>query len=368
MTLQQMLLCIYSISMLMLIITMPFFSSAFYRTRKRRESAIDLSTRVFLSFLVALFLGLMSIRSLQFGVDTAAYVDIFGGYCTNNFDSSLSNEFRIASLLLNIGMFGLCDENFIPAAWVAIVGLLFILASCNMRRYGYAAILLFSLIGFEFTSNALRQGFSIAFLAAGVSFYLRNSWFSKFFGALLVVASIMLHSSSAIVLVAIILSYRSWPVFFSALAVFFLLITSGLIGNFNSIPGVERFLYEIYKYSLHDADDIWIRALVLFLLLSLLIVPFICFRGKLTIKKALSDKNYIIALRMIIIVLPAMLLPYFGYRLGYSIYALALYFVMRSFDQNDLRNSRFCLILISLNGLILMAWASASSMQSIPFI
>lgn len=363
-----MLLCIYSISILMLVATLPFFFNTLSKTHAGRERAIDLFTQAFLSFLVLLFLGLMSVRSLQFGVDTAAYVDIFGNYCRNNFDSSLSNEFRIASFLLDLGMLGFCDENFIPFSWAAIVGLLFLLASRNTKRYGYAAIILFSLIGFEFTSNALRQGFSIAFFAAGVSCYLNNSLPSKTLGALMVCFAIMLHSSSAIVLVAIVLSYRSWPVFISALAVFFLLITSGMLGSFNSIPGVERFLYEIYKYSIHDPDDIWIRVLVLFLLFSLLIMPFFCFRGRLTIKRALSDKNYTIAVRMIIVVLPAMLLPYFGYRLGYSIYALALFFIMHSFEQNDIKNPRFCLTLISVNGFILMAWASSSSMQSIPFI
>jgi len=362
MNLQQLLMLVYGF-----VVLFSTFGTCAKGSMNGSRLTLNPIARALGVILPVVFFLLISFRSQQFGVDTQAYADIYESYCLGQFERNLGFDFYLASILLDIGMFGACKVSLIPASWIMVVGVLSLLASLQNWRYGYISLLFFSLIGFEFSTNALRQGFSVAFLLCGISFFLRNSLFLRSLGILLSFVSVALHSSSALVILALLLSLFPWKIFLPMFFTFIWLIVSGGLQIFIGFPGVSRFLYEIEKYSMHGPDEIWIRILVLTSFVSTLITPLLCRLDGVRIKNILSDPSYSFVCRLFVIVLPSMALPYFGYRFGYSIYAFLLYFIMHSVGRGSVSNARLFLFLFLFNGLVLFAWSSTSLIKSVSF-
>ncbi|MFX7866159.1 hypothetical protein ABTK37_19390, partial [Acinetobacter baumannii] len=82
----------------------------------------------------------------------------------------------------------------------------------------------------------------------------------------------------------------------------------------------------------------------------------------------LSDKTYVISLRLAIICVPFLTLPYFGYRFIYGMYPVILFLTLSpSLTPYTNSGSQF-IALSAMNVVILLTWAAGSTyMRELPF-
>jgi hypothetical protein len=304
-----------------------------------------------------LFFGLvgLALRNVSFGTDTPAYLEYFRDYCRDSNQEGLELSFLLSQLFLNLVMFGSCQPDILISAWLMLMlmPLLFIREAFSFRLI-YASLLIFSLVGLELTTNALRQGISIAQLILGLSLLRSRSLLAIPFLAF----AIFLHSSTILVLAGLAMTTLHWRFIFAAVPLLGLLVFFSL--QFSSPPSlINPFLYEIQKYMMHESSEIWIRILVFACVLSVLVAPWICCSRGLS---PLLSLHYNRSLKLVFIFLPFLGLPFFGYRILYGIYPVVLYFTIlsvRSMGGSMLRQSIF---LLSANIGIMMIWAQGSSM------
>lgn len=313
---------------------------------------------------VIIIITMMCFRSLDFGVDTVTYAGIFTDFCKGGLIEDRESSFQIATEALNFAMFGSCDTNFLPAAWIFLIVLpvLFFRAPWRVRLCYLSAFLL-SLIGIELSTNALRQGLSVGLMVLGISLAPVNLLLTLLLGAF----SMAFHTSAGLVLLGYFLARQNWKVFLPLMAGLILLTVHSLHSSIE-LPFVSRFLYEINKYTMHESSELWIRILSFSCVVSALLAPILFRRNGVRTSNILSDKTYAIALRLAIICVPFLTLPYFGYRFIYGMYPVILFLTLSpSLTPYTNSGSQF-IALSAMNVVILLTWAAGSTyMRELPF-
>jgi hypothetical protein len=315
------------------------------------DGAISVDERMMASALivVTLFYTLM-IRPAEFSIDAPGYYTMYAQYCYSN--SSIDLSYSSTFGLINFLSAGACNPGMLIPIWVAIFVLFFFFLPIDIAsRVKLLALALFSLVGVELTTNILRQGISAVVMMLAIAWYPR----SKMLAAVLAIAGITLHPSSALVVLAFgmaRLPWRLYTVIIVSLTATFIFMGDRLA----SVPVLERLTYEVTKYSVHEADDLYIRLLAAFQL-AVLVLSVQLF-GKTEQDgdgRQIADKGLV--LRLACTAIPFLSLPYFGYRYIYGIYPAILYVSLPYLLQ---RRPLFEIVLVA-NALVLMAWAFGSS-------
>lgn len=321
----------------------------------------------------AAMVGLMGLRSLSFGVDTVAYADLFTYYCNGGPLSDVEGSFRIATWLLNGLMFGACSTPWLPAAWIVgvVVPILLIEAPARLKIF-YLCAFLFSIVGIELSTNALRQGLSVGMMLWGVSLLNRMSITRVALAMLLGLFAVAFHASAALFIGAYLLARLRWSLFLSTVGLLIWLTLRYMDAEL-ALPFAGDFLYEIQKYAEHEGDEIWIRVLAFACVLAALAAPVLA-GGGVEVRRALSTGPYAIALRLGVLCLPFLALPYFGYRFVYGVYPVILFLTLAASmlpaPRRPLAPERPLFLWIAgLNVLVLLAWSAGSSyMREVPFL
>lgn len=302
---------------------------------------------------ILVFVLVMSTRNVNFGFDTRTYIELFNNYCIGN-EIQDNYSFRLSLLTIRVLSLGSCDQNFVRMAWVCcIIGsiLLFVDAPYE-RRVVFSAALLFSLIGVELSSNALRQGLASGFLIAAYS-----RWPARpFSAAILAGVAVAFHSSMALTLVAAGLATLAWPLFLVAFVTVGSLILFALVTAFPAL-WLQPLLFEIQKYLQHPADEIWVRVLAAATVMAVLAAPI----GASNWSATWARRGYQIALRMAFTCVPFLALPYFGYRYIYGIFPLILWRALDCDGDADRAQIRAFVLVLLFNGAVLLVWSLASS-------
>lgn len=331
-------------------------------SQKKKYPPLHLIVAVVATLVVVYF---MSVRSLGFGVDTATYADLFTHYCNGGSLDDYKGSFWRATVLLNGIMLGQCKAYLIPAAWIVaiVIPMLAMRTSFRVRMY-FLVALFTSLIGIELATNALRQGLSVGFMVLAVSFGRQRPLLMLLFASL----SVLLHYSAALFFATFLLSQLGWKTFITTLLTLIALTVSSLDTQV-TIPLAADFIYELKKYSTHEADEFWIRVLSFACIISALVAPLLSREPGKPFFRAFSKGPYAVALRLGICCLPFLSLPYFGYRFIYGVYPVLLLMTLIPNPMLFSRLNRQFGILCVLNLLILLTWSAGSSyMREIPFV
>lgn len=308
---------------------------------------------------------MMCFRSLHFGVDTAAYAEIFSDFCKGSLIADRESSFQIATEVLNFSMLGSCNTELLPAAWILLVVLpaLFFRAPWRVRLC-YVSALLLSLVGIELSTNALRQGLSAGLMVLAISMAPVTSLLTLLFSAV----AMLFHPSAGLVLLGYLLARQHWKIFLALTAGLLVLVIHSLSSSIE-LPFVSRFLYEINKYLAHDNAELWIRVLSFACVLAALMAPLCSRLPGVSIRTVFADRYYAVALRMAIICVPFLALPYFGYRFIYGMYPVILFLTLTTTLESHVDTKRQFVVLCGMNLVILLAWAAGSTyMRELPFI
>ncbi len=313
------------------------------------------------SSMVVLYIFILSVRSLDFGVDTATYASLFHDFCSGDKDVGNDASFIYSLNWLNFFMLGACEVNLLPMAWGAgfMAPFFFMKMKFNFKIY-FLSLLLFSIIGVEFTTNALRQGFSIGFLIIAISYFDRKNIIAVIF----LIVSILFHSSSFLVFAMYILTKLRRRVFYFCF--FFTIFLVCVLVNYEiNIPIISSFMYEIKKYLSHDGDEIFIRAFAFLSLISIYLLS-------IGSNKFYSDESIefrLMALRLCFLCIPFLWLPYFGYRIVYGVYPVVLFLIMKDIASRKKSDDREVAIILVFNIIIILVWAIGSNhMRNTNFI
>lgn len=316
----------------------------------------------------AVVIMLVCLRSLNFGVDTEAYVELFSHYCNGGRLSEVEGSFQAATLLLNGLMLGSCNTALLPATWIAAIVLpvFAFLASVRVRLFYITAFLL-SIVGIELATNALRQGLSVGPMVLGVSLLHARSKSSRWAALPLAALAVMFHSSAVLFIAAYLMARLPWRSFLLATAAATWVTVSSLDAQI-ALPLASEFLYEIQKYAAHEDDEFWIRVLAFACVLAALIAP-VLGQGKRTLMEMVALPQYAVALRLGVLCMPFLTLPYFGYRFIYGVYPMILFLSLLPAAAEPARLDRQALWLCFMNVIVLIAWSSGSSyMREVPFL
>jgi hypothetical protein len=312
------------------------------------------------ALLAAVAVGVFMVRNADFGADSQAYSAYFTLYCRGGISGEENLSLEATMALLNAGMMGACRVDWLTGTWV----LLFILPMLLMReplrfRLAFIVLILFSFIGVEFTTNALRQGISIAIACLGVSLFRSRQFMLA--GPVLAAASV-LHPSTLLVLAMLAASLFRWRylLVIQALAI-------GIVWHYVQTEEVlsflEPLLYEIQKYLGHDDEEIWVRILAVSSLFSILSMVLISSRRKILC--AAAEPQYVLALKLSTWVLPFLSIPYFGYRVTYGVYPLVLYFVLSAAEADSWVQRHFFSAMLLVNIIVLLVWSSMSTVMQL---
>lgn len=315
---------------------------------------------------------LLCFRSLEFGVDTVVYAELFSHYCSGSSLNDEGRSFQVAMHTLNAFMLGACSTSLLPASWVfAIVMLVLFMPVSWLLRISYLAAFLLSIIGIELTTNAMRQGFSVCFMLLCISFLTTQIGLRRWLALPFAFAALLFHDSAALFLVAFLIALLPWHLFLgtSIVIVFFIVISldKGL-----NLPLVSDLIYEIQKYAAHDNDELWIRVLSFATVLAALVAPLLASNNK-SLPLKLVNGPYAIAARLSLLCLPSLVLPYFGYRFIYGLYPIILFLTLCSSmlpKASPLeRPYVHFLWLTAMNSLVLLIWSAGSRfMREVPFL
>jgi hypothetical protein len=314
-------------------------------------------------FLIVMWL---CVRSLGFGVDTVTYVELFDHYCSGGSLSDMERSFQAATLLLNVTMLWSCDTSLLPAAWIGALALplCFLRVSARLRCY-FACTFFLSLVGIELATNALRQGLSVGLMLVAMSIHATQAGARRWSGVPFAAAALLFHSSAILFLGAYLLAQLRWPLFLGV-SCFLTWLTVYLMNVDVALPLVAEFLYEVQKYALHEADEIWIRALAFACVLVALLMP-VLVRGVTAVRGWAGKGHHAVAARLTVLCIPFLTLPYFGYRFIYGVYPFILLLALTA-PESRASGRQFVGILAG-NLIVLVAWSAGSSyMREVPFL
>jgi hypothetical protein len=316
------------------------------------------------ALIAALMTLLVATRSPVFGVDTAAYLNLFGGYCLGQDVSGEGPSFMLSVALIDTAMLGACQAQLLPLAWaILFVGLLLLAPSDRRHKAAFLGLLMLSLVGIELVTNALRQSLSVGAAIIAVAFYPR----SRLAALVAAGAAIALHTSGALVLLAAWGATFGWPLFLLGMAAGIGIVAVALLTG-NAFFLLEPLLYEIQKYLGHEADEIWVRAMAAACVLIAMGAPLLAAEGAEGRRRLWRDADYQVALRLAFTCIPFLAIPWFGFRYMYGVYPILLWLVLLAgIRQPGLMGRQFGWTLAG-NLVILMAWSFGSSyMLLVPF-
>ena len=331
----------------------------------------DWTLRRLSGLLLATFLLSMALRSQDFGVDTAAYAEFFGDYCRYGPQRGVELSFTLSALWLNAGMAGQCSTRLLPGVWAGLIVACVLavappLATRHQRRqfrWCFAALLMFSMVGIELATNALRQGLSAAVMMIAISYWPRQ----RVAALAVALAAVALHASAALVLLAFAMAQLGWRGFFVALALSVGYVMQALEADVEPV-WLEPLLFEIQKYLAHDDEEVWVRVLAFAALLGSLAAALLAAHGAALRRRLRADPAWGQALRVTVTCLPLLAVPYFGYRYVYGVYPVVLYLVLLAAARAGVPAAPLYLRVFTFNALVLMAWAlGSSSMLEVPF-
>jgi hypothetical protein len=310
--------------------------------------------------IVTVFVAALITRPNAFGVDTLTYLRMYDQFCFARIDK-LELSYTVTFSLLNISQAGSCNSALLTMSWVLLILICFMLLPETFNtRLKLAALGLFSLIGTELATNALRQGISASVMMLALAWYRRN----RMLGLALAVFAIALHASTGLVFVAVVVASLRFRYFALALVALIVLVLSySYLGL--DIEALNRLTGEIDKYSAHDADDLYVRILAaaqLFVPIGVAVVT----KGWVDQQSGEERADLSMALKIALTALPYLTLPYFGYRYVYGVYLLVLYLSRRAILDD--RRPAFELVLLA-NAGIALVWALGSSyLGQVPFL
>lgn len=323
-----------------------------------------LASAVLGAVLALLVAGLVATRSLGFGVDTVAYVELFAAHCMGYELKGYGASFNLSVALLDTAMLGACQVSLLPLAWVGIVLALLMLAPAPLpRRLAYLGLFLFSLVGIELTTNALRQSFAVGFSVLALAFYPR----SRMVALGLAGAAAVAHNSAALVLLAAWGATFGWRLFLLGMASAIAVVAISLLSG-NAFFLLEPLLYEIEKYLGHEGDEVFVRLLAAASLLVVLGAPLLAADGAAGRRLVWRSPDYQVALRLSFTCLPLLAVPWFGFRYIYGVWPLVLWLVLAATERWPDWSGRIFGWIAAGNAAILLGWSFGSSyMRTIPF-
>ena len=282
--------------------------------------ALSVNERSFAAF-VTLFVMVLciSLRSIYYGPDTQAYYQFFSQYCFGN-AADLDFDYKASFFFLNAALLWGCNPNYLIPGWIFLFLIPFAFLEMSwVRRVQFFALSIVSFIGIELTTNIFRQGISASFMLLGFAWYKRKPWVA----ILSVAVSLALHSSGALVLLAIVLANLRWRYFlvgFSVLIGIVLIYSNTQTG----IGFVDRFFYEMNKYGSIDDLEIYIRLLAVVQLCVPISFAWLS-RRFAPIEERGDNRDWIVSVRLALTCLPFLTMPYFGYRYVYGLYLVVLF-------------------------------------------
>ncbi|WP_242344762.1 EpsG family protein [Anaeromyxobacter terrae] len=318
--------------------------------------------------LLVVMLVLLAFRSLSFGVDTAAYAEMFHAYCHGDALRDMDGGFRLSALLLNGAMLGACDVRMLCAAWAVIVTMGILLATgAAQDKSRFTALLLVSMVGIELTTNALRQGFSVGLAIAAVSHWPTRRVAAVAFGA----GAVALHASAALVFVGLAAATLPWARFLAVLGAACAVVAISLKFEPTFVADVvplQRLLYYVEKYQGLEGDEIWVRVLSFSSTLLTMVAALLAMPTQQLRLQLLKDERFLSAVRLAATCLPFLVIPYFGYRYVYGVFPIVLWRVLAPANESRAVGARaFAWVLLS-NAVVLLGWSLGSHyMRSVPF-
>lgn len=309
--------------------------------------------------IVVLLVAALAARPLQFGVDSITYYRFYDQYCFASI-GDLDFSYRMTFGLVNIVQAGACNSGWLATTWIAIIMLCLLCLPVPFAvRIKLAALALFSLIGIELATNALRQGLSAGVMMLAFALFGRH----RLLGIVLAAFAVSLHFSTALVLVAVIIAYLPLQYFVGVLIMLVSFILSYSILGLN-ISVLDRLTGEISKYAAHDSEDLYIRIIAAIQLFVPVIISKLFYTSGKINKGVRFDAD--MSLKISLTALPYLTLPYFGYRYIYGIYMIVLYLCRHAILDD--RKPLFEIVLIA-NAMLVLAWALGSSyVSTIPFV
>lgn len=317
-------------------------------------------------------ISLLCLRSLAFGVDTVAYAELFTHYCNGGRLADVESSFQAATVLLNGMMLGACSTQLLPTAWIlAIVLPVLALAAPWRLKLSYLAAFLLSMIGIELATNALRQGLSVGFMLVAVSVLTTPAHKGRWLALPFTLLAVVFHSSALLFFGAYVLARLRWLPFLGVTAAL-IWVTVNFLDADIALPLASEFLYEIQKYAAHEDDELWIRVLAFATVLAALTAPWLA-RQPGPWLTAMIRGPYAVALRLSLLCVPFLALPYFGYRFIYGVYPAILFLTLGASMLPGAtpvaRASAQVAWLLGMNVAVILAWSAGSSyMREVPFL
>lgn len=320
---------------------------------------------------IVVFLAAMAARSLDFGVDTAVYAGFFAEHCQYGPHRGIELSYSLSAAWLDAGMLGACSVPLLPATWAGLIVLALLLvqpalADATERarlRLRLAALLLFSMVGIELATNALRQGLSAATLLLAVSLWPRRAWLALPLAAL----AAGFHSSAVLVIGALVLARLGWPAFLATYGLLLALVWRAMHARVEP-PWLEPLLFELQKYLAHADDELWVRVLSAAALFGTLLAA--AWAASPAQRRSLRrEAAHGMAWRLAFTCLPLLAVPYFGYRYVYGLYPVVLLFVLLAAARCGVDPARLFWRIAAVNSAVLAAWSLGSvSMLEVPFL
>jgi hypothetical protein len=338
------------------------YSSILELPRGRRRRFVASGTA---SALAILLVGALAFRNPEFGTDTANYSAIFQEFCQQGELPNSDFSFLISIWTINAAMLGSCNVGLLPVTWLLlVVGIPLGSTGPWQLKLRVIVILLFSMIGIALATDALRQGLSVSVMLAAL-----GCWHQKQRAAAAVLCglSVAFHSSAALVLIALIASTLSWPLFIVVLASVTGVVTFAMQTS-DSIASALPVIATLMVYAAIDSDELVVRVLTFTCVLSTLAAPLLAARSAAARREALSLPGYHTAIRLAVCCIPPLSLPYFGYRFIFGVYPLILWLVISATLAREDDSVVFGWALCG-NAVILLFWSFGSNyVLTTPFV
>lgn len=334
--------------------TISYASLAFFLENDGKGSIVVFDERVVASLFACIIMAAsISFRDVYYGPDSQAYYLFFTQYCfTNSYD--LSFDYKTSFAALNAAMIWACEPDYMIFSWMLLFAIsCFAIPISLVNRIQLFALIIVSIIGIELTSNILRQGISSAFMLLAFTWIRRR----LVIAVPLALFALALHPSAALVLVAGGLALLPWRYFIIGVSVLgFVIIRYSQIQT--GFAFVDRFFYEMNKYSAIESSELYIRILSVIQLL----LPVLCGRLGLIVNPDTDKSNnkvWNFSFRMALTSIPFLTIPYFGYRYVYGIYMIVLFSNYKIIMSR--RSSAFEILLYASLSLTL-AWSYGSTL------
>lgn len=337
----------------MLILTLSLYiaSQIIYLFILRDSKYAHLSNRVLSLCVLVLFLFLFFFKNESFGSDTINYIAEFKAFCAGgNTYTGVDYSYRLVFELINVLMLGECDYEYLMWVWPIFLVVL-IYFSCVLHKVdvNYTIVIFSSFIGLELLTNAMRQGFSIAFLIFSVMAFKSKNWLGFLISSSL---SVCFHQSSLLILVVFILSIINYKIFIVSLSISIGLLFSTSYLDF--LSSAYDFKLAILRYMPLSEDDMIIRLMAIVNMAVTFAIYFFMRRGNRNLSFHSSSLNIFIVCAF------SSLVPYFGFRVIYGLYPVFVFVLYSFFGGVSEQRYRFIAWLIITNALIAILWLLGS--------